>query len=146
MDYLATMHSMNIAGTGYGEIVFTVPQFFDAVPGRRIVLDINEAPPSYLAKSTGCLMAHACDYTSAQEMISCCLLPLHDHPGIWSIKSGGRPCLLLPDADHACAGSYFVLSMLDRLWHRDLTQDEAVELMEKGIEEVGSHLRLAYAT
>ena len=40
-------------------------------------------------------------------------------------------------ADRACAGSYFVLSMLDRLWHQDLTQDEAVELMEKGIEEVG---------
>jgi len=29
-----------------------------------------------------------------------------------------------------------VLSMLDRLWHPDLTQEEAVELMEKGIEEV----------
>ena len=29
-----------------------------------------------------------------------------------------------------------MLSILDRLWHPDLTQDEAVELMEKGIEEV----------
>ena len=29
-----------------------------------------------------------------------------------------------------------MLSMLDRLWHPDLTQEEAVELMEKGIEEV----------
>ena len=47
----------------------------------------------------------------------------------------------LPEAGHACAGSYFVLSMLDRLWHRDLTQDEAVELMEKGIEEVRWHQR-----
>ena len=46
----------------------------------------------------------------------------------------------------ARAGSYFVLSMLDRLWHPDLTQDEAVELMEKGIEEVGWHLRLAWST
>jgi hypothetical protein len=26
--------------------------------------------------------------------------------------------------------------MLDRLWHPDLTQEEAVQLMEKGIEEV----------
>lgn len=43
-------------------------------------------------------------------------------------------------------GSYFVLSMLDRLWHPDLTQDEAVELMEKGIEEVGWHFRLAWST
>ena len=42
------------------------------------------------------------------------------------------------------AGSYFVLSMLDRLWHPDLTQDEAVELMEKGIEEV-SPAQAAYA-
>ena len=36
------------------------------------------------------------------------------------------------------AGSYFVLSMLDRLWHPDLTLEEAQELMEKGIEEVRS--------
>ena len=33
-----------------------------------------------------------------------------------------------------------MLSMLDRLWHPDLTQDEAVELMEKGIEEVSWQL------
>ena len=31
-----------------------------------------------------------------------------------------------------------MLSMLDRLWHPDLTQEEAVKLMEKGIEEVSS--------
>ena len=31
-----------------------------------------------------------------------------------------------------------MLSMLDRLWHPDLTHDEAVKLMEKGIEEVSS--------
>ena len=42
----------------------------------------------------------------------------------------------LPEIGCAHAGSYFVLSMLDRLWHPDLTQDEALELMEKGIEEV----------
>ena len=29
-----------------------------------------------------------------------------------------------------------MLSMLDRLWHPDLTQEEALQLMEKGIEEV----------
>ncbi|CAK0737495.1 hypothetical protein CVIRNUC_000922 [Coccomyxa viridis] len=40
-------------------------------------------------------------------------------------------------------GSYFVLSMLDRLWHPDLTQEEAVELMEKGIEEVRRRLVVA---
>lgn len=33
-------------------------------------------------------------------------------------------------------GSYFVLSLMDRLWHKDLTEAEALELMEKGIEEV----------
>ena len=39
-----------------------------------------------------------------------------------------------------------MLSMLDRLWHPDLTQDEAVELMEKGIEEVGWCLGTACMT
>ncbi len=39
-----------------------------------------------------------------------------------------------------CAGSYFVLSMLDRLWHPDLTLEEAQQLMERGIEEARMHL------
>lgn len=34
-------------------------------------------------------------------------------------------------------GSYFGLSMMDKLWHSNLTQDEAVALMEKAIAEVG---------
>ena len=34
------------------------------------------------------------------------------------------------------AGSYFVLSMLDRLWHPDLSEAEALALHEKGIAEV----------
>lgn len=39
------------------------------------------------------------------------------------------------------AGSYFVLSMFDRLWRKDLTEQEALDLMLKGIEEVcSSHL------
>ena len=29
-----------------------------------------------------------------------------------------------------------MLSLFDRLWHKDLTEEEAVQLMEKGIEEV----------
>ncbi len=37
-------------------------------------------------------------------------------------------------------GSYFVLSMMDRLWRPDLTEEEAVQLMEKGIEEVRDRL------
>jgi 20S proteasome subunit beta 4 len=40
-------------------------------------------------------------------------------------------------------GSYFALSLLDRLWRPDLTLDEAVEVMEKAIAEV--RLRLAVA-
>ncbi|CAL8470453.1 g9995 [Coccomyxa elongata] len=40
-------------------------------------------------------------------------------------------------------GSYFVLSMMDRLWRPDLTQEEAVQLMEKGIEEVKRRLVVA---
>jgi 20S proteasome alpha/beta subunit len=34
------------------------------------------------------------------------------------------------------AGQNFVLSLFDRLWHKDLTDEEAVKLMELGIEEV----------
>lgn len=40
-------------------------------------------------------------------------------------------------------GSYFVLSMFDRLWHKDLTEDEALSLMMKGIEEVRRRLVVA---
>jgi 20S proteasome subunit beta 4 len=40
-------------------------------------------------------------------------------------------------------GSYFALSLLDRLWRPDLTLDEAVGVMEKAIAEV--KLRLAVA-
>ncbi len=29
-----------------------------------------------------------------------------------------------------------MLSLFDRLWHKDLTEEEAVKLMELGIEEV----------
>eukprot|EP00193_Tetraselmis_chui_P005840 CAMPEP_0177770006 /NCGR_PEP_ID=MMETSP0491_2-20121128/10672_1 /TAXON_ID=63592 /ORGANISM="Tetraselmis chuii, Strain PLY429" /LENGTH=193 /DNA_ID=CAMNT_0019287147 /DNA_START=271 /DNA_END=852 /DNA_ORIENTATION=+ len=37
-------------------------------------------------------------------------------------------------------GSYFVLSLFDKLWHKDVTQDEALVMMEKGIEEVKRRL------
>eukprot|EP00873_Tetraselmis_striata_P013036 jgi/Tetstr1/433300/TSEL_022587.t1 len=37
-------------------------------------------------------------------------------------------------------GSYFVLSLFDKLWHKDLTQDEALVMMEKGVEEVKRRL------
>lgn len=40
------------------------------------------------------------------------------------------------DGTSVLAGSYFVLSMMDRLWRPDLSVEEAVQLMEKGIEEV----------
>ena len=40
------------------------------------------------------------------------------------------------DGTSVLAGSYFVLSMMDRLWRPDLSEEEAVRLMEKGIEEV----------
>ncbi len=47
---------------------------------------------------------------------------------------------------YAVAGSYFVLSMFDRLWRADLSQDEALGLMEKGVEEVKSRLVVAPPT
>lgn len=37
------------------------------------------------------------------------------------------------------AGQNFVLSLFDRLWHKDITEEEAVRLMELGIEEVIIH-------
>lgn len=40
-------------------------------------------------------------------------------------------------------GSYFVLSMLDKLWHPAVTEAEALELMRKGVEEVRARLVVA---
>lgn len=40
-------------------------------------------------------------------------------------------------------GSYFVLSLFDRLWRPDLSEAEALELMEKGIAEVKARLVVA---
>lgn len=40
-------------------------------------------------------------------------------------------------------GSYFVLSLFDRLWRPDLTQEEALELMRQGVEEVKKRLVVA---
>lgn len=58
-------------------------------------------------------------------------LPVGDHPVVFSVLSW------------LCTGSYFVLSMFDKLWHKDLTEAEALELMEKGIAEVKSRLVVA---
>ncbi len=43
------------------------------------------------------------------------------------------------------AGSYFTLSLFDKLWHPDLSQEEALVMMEKGIEEVKKRLVVAPA-
>ncbi len=43
----------------------------------------------------------------------------------------------------AFAGSYFVLAMLDKLWHQNLTEAEALELHVKGIDEVKNRLVVA---
>jgi 20S proteasome subunit beta 4 len=40
-------------------------------------------------------------------------------------------------------GSYFVLSLFDRLWRPELSEAEALELMKKGIEEVKARLVVA---
>eukprot|EP00877_Chromochloris_zofingiensis_P002416 jgi/Chrzof1/12175/Cz06g24010.t1 len=40
-------------------------------------------------------------------------------------------------------GSYFTLSLFDKMWHPNLTQDEAVVMLEKGIEEVRKRLVVA---
>lgn len=40
-------------------------------------------------------------------------------------------------------GSYFVLSMFDKLWHPDVSEAEALDMMLKGIEEVKQRLVVA---
>ncbi|KAK9811836.1 hypothetical protein WJX72_010995 [[Myrmecia] bisecta] len=40
-------------------------------------------------------------------------------------------------------GSYFVLSMFDKLWRKDLNESEALDLMLKGIDEVKKRLVVA---
>ena len=44
---------------------------------------------------------------------------------------------------YAHAGSYFVLAMLDKLWHPNLTEAEALDLHVKGIDEVKNRLVVA---
>ena len=52
--------------------------------------------------------------------------------------------MTLPYCDRVCAaGSYFVLSMMDRLWRPDLGEQEALELMKKGVDEVKKRLVVA---
>ena len=41
------------------------------------------------------------------------------------------------------AGSYFVLAMLDKLWHQNLTEGEAFQLHMKGVDEVKKRLVVA---
>nr|QKY15271.1 proteasome subunit beta type-2 (PBD2) [Polytomella parva] len=40
-------------------------------------------------------------------------------------------------------GSYFTLSMFDKMWHPELTPEEAVVMLDKGIEEVKKRLVVA---
>lgn len=42
-----------------------------------------------------------------------------------------------------CPGSYFTLSLFDKLWNPDLTEAEALQMMEKGVEEVRRRLVVA---
>ncbi len=47
-------------------------------------------------------------------------------------------------ASRCCAtGSYFVLSMFDKLWHPDVTEAEALDMMLQGIAEVKQRLVVA---
>lgn len=92
LDYLATMHKMNIAGTGYGE----QPAQFNA-----------SALPAIHSLTE-------CSQTLARYWLVARLL------------SSAAHLFFVPTT-----GSYFVLSLCDRLWHPDMTEAEALELMEK---------------
>jgi 20S proteasome subunit beta 4 len=37
-------------------------------------------------------------------------------------------------------GSYFVLSLFDKMWKKDLSQEDALEMMKKGVKEVKARL------
>ncbi len=41
------------------------------------------------------------------------------------------------------AGSYFTLSLFDKLWHPDLTEAEALDMIEQGIKEIKKRLVVA---
>jgi hypothetical protein len=61
-------------------------------------------------------------------------------------RSSCPPALLLrsqPLRPTSPKGSYFTLSLFDKLWHPDLTEAEALSMMEKGIEEVRRRLVVA---
>lgn len=124
MDYLATMHSMNIAGTGYGEHLLDHCHISSTLTGLcHTHKGWNSMSPR---------MVRVQDPRKEPKLDSA-----HTYSREQSIMSAD------PSKQGMCAaGSYFVLSMLDRLWHPDLTQEEALKLMEKGIEEVSFLFRL----
>lgn len=41
------------------------------------------------------------------------------------------------------AGSYFALSLFDKLWHPEVTQEEALDMMEKAVAEAKQRLAVA---
>ena len=120
-DYLATLHHMNICGTGYGEKG-------EAAAGAR--------SKQWLCCLRGCLAA------GLPACIAVCA-PLYlagVSRGSCSVTSHRSPPAPAPCAP---AGSYFVLSMLDKLWHPAVTEAEAFEMMRKGVEEVKARLVVA---
>jgi hypothetical protein len=50
--------------------------------------------------------------------------------------SSAPPYVPTPPLLRAPPGSYFTLSLFDKMWHPDLTEDEAVAMMEAGVAEV----------
>ena len=95
-DYLATLHHMNICGTGYGA-------------------------------------------RGGQGQQRCCM-----HARVLARWLDERARFSPPSPPpRAHAGSYFVLSMFDKLWHPDVTEAEALEMMRKGVAEVKSRLVVA---
>ena len=59
------------------------------------------------------------------------------------------PTALRPDKHHHAPllplgpGSYFTLSLFDKLWHPDLTEAEALSMMEKAVDEIRRRLVVA---
>ena len=106
LDYLATMHKMNVAGYGYGKSI-------EATRERERERERKREREFYLFL----LYSIERSLTYFLDLFSV-------------IKKG----------------SWFVLSMYDRMWNSNLTEEEALKMMELGIKEVQNRLVVASPT
>jgi hypothetical protein len=116
LDYLATLHKVNTGGTGYGEA---------SCVGRK---KRHSMCASVWRRRRRARPGAAGVRRSAVDAVNGCQWPL-------TAGHSRRASIVLPHVlapTHPQTGSYFALSLFDKMWHPDLTQDEAVAMMEVG--------------